>query len=57
MSVTLGDEEFETIQQVLKLADQLCTEVISGSTGMRNKAFDFARAYNDLKRKKIVPNK
>lgn len=57
MSVTLEDEEFETIQQALKHANQLCTEVISGSEGMRNKAFEFARAYNDLKRKKIVPNK
>ena len=56
-TVTLAQEDYEALQRVLKLADQLCTEVISGSTGMRNKAFDFARAYNDLKkRRKIVTN-
>lgn len=57
MSVTLEDEDFETIQRTLKRANELCTHVIGGSEGMRNKAFEFAREYNVLKRRKVVPNK
>lgn len=56
MSVTLEQEEFEMIQRTLKLADGLCTDVVSGRTS-QTRALEFARAYNELKRKKIVPNK
>lgn len=55
-SVTLEQEDFELMQRALKLADGLCTDAISGRTSQA-KALEFARVYNDLKRKKIVPNK
>ena len=56
MSVTLEDEDFKMIQWALELADGLCTDVVSGRTSQA-RALEFARAYNNLKRKKIVPNK
>jgi hypothetical protein len=57
MSVTLEDEDFETIREALKVADELCTNVISGHRGGQVKALEFARVLNELKRRKIVTNK
>ena len=57
MSVTLEDEDFETIKQALKVADELCTHVISGHRGGQVKALEFARVLNELKKRKIVTNK
>lgn len=56
-NVTLTSEDFEAIQEALKVANDLCTNVIAGSRGGQVKALEFARVYDGLKRKKIVANR
>ena len=57
MSKQVADEDFEAIQQALKLADELVTSVISGAKGTQAKALEFARVYDALKRRKFVGNR
>lgn len=54
MSVTLDDEAFAAIKEVLASADELCTSVISGKSGTIKTAINVATALTNLKRKKII---
>jgi hypothetical protein len=44
------DDDSQRIKDILKLADELTTLVISGRAGSVAKALDFARAISEIRR-------
>ena len=57
MSKQVEDEDFEAIQQALKIADELVTCVTGGRPGTQAKALEYARVIDGLKRRKFLANR
>jgi hypothetical protein len=53
LSVTLERDTFDAIEVALRLADELCTSVISGQSGQQRSALAVVRALTDLKRANV----
>ena len=53
-SVTLERDTFDAIENALKLADALCTAVISGKSGQQRAALAVVSALTDLRRANVI---